>query len=247
VLSLQYAHDTLLFLDHDPSRIRSLKIVFMLFEKVSGMRINFSKSEFLTLNLGTVQIHEISHILDCPIGQFPFKYLGVPIHFENLKRDDLQPMIDILLKRVAGWRGSLLSHSSRLELIETYLASIHVYLLSFIKFSKWTIKLIESQMANCLWNNTSECHRYHLAVWQHVNMKKEFGGLGVPNLRELNLCLLGSWIKRYSIDYGKFWKMLIDAKYNTCSPNIFTCKEVGSSIFWKGVIWAAGVAKMGYR
>jgi hypothetical protein len=144
VLSLQYAHDTLLFLDHDPSRIRSLKIVFMLFEKVSGMRINFSKSEFLTLNLGTVQIHEVSHILDCPIGQFPFKYLGVPIHFENLKRDDLQPMIDKLLKRVAGWRGRLLSHSSRLELIETYLASIHVYLLSFIKFSKWTIKLIES-------------------------------------------------------------------------------------------------------
>jgi hypothetical protein len=48
--------------------------------------------------------------------------------------------------------------------------------------------------------------------------------------------------------------MLIDVKYNTYNPNIFTCKDVGSSNFWKGdynfwkgVIWAAGVAKMGYR
>jgi hypothetical protein len=96
-------------------------------------------------------------------------------------------VIDKLLKRVAGWKGRLLAYSSRLELIKTCLTSIPVYLLSFIKFPKWAIKLIESHMAHCLWNNTSECHRYHLAVWQHVNMKKEFGGLGVPNLRELNL------------------------------------------------------------
>jgi hypothetical protein len=41
--------------------------------------------------------------------------------------------------------------------------------------------------------------------------------------------------------------MLIDVKYNTCNPNIFTCKDAGSSNFWKGVIWAAGVVKMGYR
>jgi hypothetical protein len=163
--------------------------------------------------------------LNCPIGQFPHKYLGVSIHFDKLKREDLQPVIDKLVKKVVGWRGRLLAYSSRLVLIKTCLASISIYLLSFIKFSKWTIKLIESQMAHCLWNNTSECYRYHLASWQHVIMKKEFGGLGVLNLRELNLCLLGSWIKRYSIDDGKIWKLLVDAKYNTCNPNIFACRE----------------------
>jgi hypothetical protein len=31
----------------------------------------------------------ISHILNCPVGGLPFKYLGVPIHFEKLKREDL--------------------------------------------------------------------------------------------------------------------------------------------------------------
>jgi hypothetical protein len=127
------------------------------------MKINFSKSEFIPLNLESEQIHEIAHILCCPIGAPPFRYLGVLIYFEKLKRDDLQHVIDKLIKRAAGWRGKLLAYSSRLELIRSCLSSIHVYFLSFIKFSKWAIKLLESQMAHCLWNNNFECHMYHLA------------------------------------------------------------------------------------
>jgi hypothetical protein len=34
-------------------------------------------------------------------------------------------------------------------------------------------------------------------------MTKELGGLGVPNIRDLNVCLLGSWLKRYQSDSGK--------------------------------------------
>jgi hypothetical protein len=79
-------------------------------------------------------VHEVAHVLNCPLGSLPFKYLGIPIHFEKLKRDDLQPVIDKLIKRVADWRGRLLAYNSRLVLIKTCLASIPVYLLSFIKF-----------------------------------------------------------------------------------------------------------------
>jgi hypothetical protein len=86
-------------------------------------------------------------------------------------------------------------------------------------------------MGHYLWNSSNESHRYDLASWQHVNMRQEFGGFGVPNLRELNLCLLGSWIRRYSLDQDKIWKDLVDYKYNTFNPNIFTCKELGASNF----------------
>jgi hypothetical protein len=41
---------------------------------------------------------------------------------------------------------------------------------------------------------------YHLANWPSVCLKKEFGGLGIPDLRDLNLCLLCSWIKKYYND-----------------------------------------------
>jgi hypothetical protein len=49
------------------------------------------------------------------------------------------------------------------------------------------------------------------------------------------------------VDKEKIWRQLVDFKYNTSNPNLFTCRESGSSNFWKGVLWAAKVEKMGYR
>jgi hypothetical protein len=55
---------------------------------------------------------------------------------------------------------------------------------------------------------------------------KDFGGLGIPSLRDLNISLLGSWIRRYHADNGKLWKEVIDFKYNTSKPNIFIPKII---------------------
>jgi hypothetical protein len=38
----------------------------------------------------------------------------------------------------------------------------------------------------------------------------------------------------------------VDHKYDI-SPNMFCCNPRNSSPFWKGVIWAAQAAKLGYR
>jgi hypothetical protein len=86
VLALQNADDTLLFSSCDISAIRNLKCVLMLFEQVSRMRINFHKSQIIPLNLDDNLVHEISLVLNCLVGNFPLKYLGVPLHFHKLKK-----------------------------------------------------------------------------------------------------------------------------------------------------------------
>ena len=80
-------------------------------------------------------------------------------------------------------------------------------------------------------------------------MKNEFGGLGVPNLQEINLCLLGSWVKRYMEGEGKIWKMIIDSKYSSSRrSNIFVASSNPNiSRFWKGVRSTIQALKMGYR
>jgi hypothetical protein len=127
------------------------------------MKINFLKSEIVPMNMGEEVIHEISHILSCPVSSFLIKYLGIPLHFEKLKREVLQPILDKMIKGIAGWRRKLLAYSSRLILIKTCLASISVYLMSFIKLPKWANKLMESQMGHCLWNSDGDPHKFHLA------------------------------------------------------------------------------------
>jgi hypothetical protein len=58
-------------------------------------------------------------------------------------------------------------------------------------------------MANCLWNDSEGNHKYHLANWDSISMRKQYGGVGVPNLRDLNICLLSFSIKRYQGGKGK--------------------------------------------
>jgi hypothetical protein len=59
-------------------------------------------------------------------------------------------------------------------------------------------------MAHFLWDNYEGHNKYHLANWDFVNLRKENGGgLGIPNIREMNMCSLASWIKIYNMDDNK--------------------------------------------
>jgi hypothetical protein len=42
---LQYADDTILFMDHDLEKAQNMKLLLSAFEQVSGFKINFHKSE----------------------------------------------------------------------------------------------------------------------------------------------------------------------------------------------------------
>jgi hypothetical protein len=74
-------------------------------------------------------------------------------------------------------------------------------------------------------------------VWRYGNSKPP----------RLNLCLIGSWIKRYIQGEGALWRRVIDAKYNTKNLNILSCHDIQPSTFWKGVMWASRAVSVGYK
>jgi hypothetical protein len=75
-------------------------------------------------------------------------------------------------------------------------------------------------MSNFFWNDTEEKHKYHLSNWQLLTRKKDQGGLGIPDLKMLNLCLLAAWVQRYYDADSKLWRQIVDCKY-CVMPNLF--------------------------
>jgi hypothetical protein len=100
VISLQYADDTLLFLSHEGDSATYLKWVIIYFEKLSGMKINYHKSDMIPINLEEEETQVYAKIFCCKIGKFPFTYLGAPLHHERLRREDIQHVVDKIMKRI---------------------------------------------------------------------------------------------------------------------------------------------------
>jgi hypothetical protein len=128
VINLPYADDTLLFLEHNYLHALHLKWLMICFERISGIKINYHKSDLTPVNLEGEEIHDYARIFCCKVGSFPFKYLGVPLHYEKLRREDIQPVVDKVNNRILRWKGRLLSYKARLILLKTCLASIPIYI-----------------------------------------------------------------------------------------------------------------------
>ena len=70
---LQYVDDTILFLEDNLDKASNMKTILQCFEQVSGMRINYSKSELITLEMDSDRASTFADIFSCVIGKLPIK------------------------------------------------------------------------------------------------------------------------------------------------------------------------------
>lgn len=54
---LQYADDMILFIDHDLEKARNLKLILSAFEQISGLKINFHRSELFCFGEAQHEAH----------------------------------------------------------------------------------------------------------------------------------------------------------------------------------------------
>ena len=81
---LQYADDTILFMEHDIEKEKNLKLIMSAFEQLSGLKINFHKSELFCFGEAQDEANMYADLFGCGLGQFPLSYLDIPIHYRKL-------------------------------------------------------------------------------------------------------------------------------------------------------------------
>jgi hypothetical protein len=85
---LQYADDIIFLIQDCLEGAINLKFILCLFESMSGLKINFHKSEILCFGKTKEIDYLYADIFTCPIGSLPMKYLGVPM-IEKLEKGSL--------------------------------------------------------------------------------------------------------------------------------------------------------------
>jgi hypothetical protein len=124
----------------------NVKILLYLFECMSGLKINFDKSELLLTLEYSIKLEEYTGILNCQMGSWPIKYLGAPVSGGRLKIEDLEFIEEKQEKNLDGWQRGSMSLAGRKVLIDASLNSGIIYYMSMFRFCKtFILKLVKRQ------------------------------------------------------------------------------------------------------
>jgi hypothetical protein len=85
---LQYADDTILFMDKDLEKTVNMKLIMCIFEQILGFKINFHESEIFYLEKAKYTKQQYDKNFGCESGSLPFWYLAVTIHYTKLHNSE---------------------------------------------------------------------------------------------------------------------------------------------------------------
>jgi hypothetical protein len=106
---LQYADDTVVMVDCDKASIANLKFLLYCFEWMSGLKINYHKSEVVVFGVDKETETNIAKALNCTTGSLPMKYLGFPISNKKLRMEAFGGVVDKMKKKLQPWKGKHLT------------------------------------------------------------------------------------------------------------------------------------------
>ena len=211
VAILQYADDTIICLKENLENARNMKILLYLYELMSGLKINFSKSEVIILNGDEQKSLQYANLFNCQIGAFPLKYLGVPISPSRLHVKDWAMLEEKNEKKLAVWKGKSLSIAGRTTLINSSLSNSSIYHRSMYLLPKTTTDKLDKQRRTFFWQGGQK-RKYHLVRWENINKSKKHGGLGIKNIRKMNISLICKWWWKLEAEEG-LWQSIVKRKY----------------------------------
>ncbi|CAH1435589.1 unnamed protein product [Lactuca virosa] len=193
------------------------------FKKVSGLKASMEKSQIFFSCVKPNMRRIILGILPFDIGKFPFKYLGIPMCVTKLFCRDCKQLVGKIKMRILNWKSKALSFAGRLQLINYVLTTIHVSWASIFKIPIATIREVEKICRSYLWANGEIVKGKAKVKWIDICRPKDYGGLGVKNLRKWNDALLAKhvwnminnknslwvqWVKKNYIGDRNFWDIL---------------------------------------
>ncbi|KAK1693140.1 hypothetical protein QYE76_009837 [Lolium multiflorum] len=231
---LQYADDTLILIQNDEQSILNLKFLLLCFEDMSGLKINFHKSEVIVLDAHAEEQTRIANKFNCKQGAFPFIYLGLPISDRKLSLEQWLFLVRRLASKLEPWVGRLLSSGGRLVLSNSCLDNLPMFAMGLFLLQDGIHVKFDSIRSRFFWEGAGPKRKYHMVNWPSVCRPKPMGGLDLLNTKKMNVALLLKWVwKLYQPD-GSIWANLIRAKYED-ADNIFAGSGQGGSQFWKAI------------
>ena len=111
---------------------------------MSGLKINYHKSEIFALGVSKEEACKVANIFDCHLANLPMTYLGIVVGDKHVGVNASDKVIEKLTKRLDNWKNKLLSSGGRLILTNSTLSSLPIYTMGFYRFNEEVHKKMDT-------------------------------------------------------------------------------------------------------
>lgn len=188
---LMFADDCIIFCNATGEEgARVLKILGD-YEKNSGQKLNKDKTSlFFNKNTRSEMREAIKGMFGAQIIQQHEKYLGLPPLIGKGKRKAFNRIKDQVGRRIAGWKGKLLSSAGREILIKAVAQATPTYTMSCFWLPDSLCKELNSMVSGFWWGQRNKERKMVWVAWEKMCTLKAEGGMGFKDIKVLNLALL---------------------------------------------------------
>ena len=118
------------------------------------------------------------------------KYLGLPSIIGISKKLIFAEIKEKVSKKLAGWKGKLLSMGGKEVLIKAVAQAISIYTMTCFQLPKTLCEDLEKLMRSFWWGQKHQEIKMAWIGWKTTCKPKSQGGMGFRNLQAFNLALL---------------------------------------------------------
>ncbi|XP_020699278.1 uncharacterized protein LOC110111651 [Dendrobium catenatum] len=179
ITHLLYSDDALIFSHASVELAKSMKTIVEKFYKLTGQKINVSKSMLLFgKEVGYRKRKKIGRTLGFKIVK-EMKCLGVKISLERIRMAYYQEILGNAMERLNAWNRKSLSLGGKLILIESSLLSMTNFLITHSSVPKRLLHDLEKLCRSFIWNNKDGTKGMHYIAWSDICKPRCLGGLGL--------------------------------------------------------------------
>ncbi|XP_057723574.1 uncharacterized protein LOC130939490 [Arachis stenosperma] len=227
---LQFADDTILFCPPEEETLRNYQRLLRCFEMMSGLSINFEKSNLIPVNCSSEWANRMCQLLGCQEAALPVRYLGISLGANPRLVKTWKHVLDKVEEKLNLWNAKVLSKAGKLVLIKSVINSLPIYYLSLYKMPNAVARRIISLQRRFFWGKDDGRPGMAVVKWELIQAPKKLGGLRVGDAVIRNTALLFKWWWRFSKENCPLWKKIEETLEDELLTYKFT-KEI-----WKGLV-----------
>ncbi|GJU82243.1 RNA-directed DNA polymerase, eukaryota, reverse transcriptase zinc-binding domain protein [Tanacetum coccineum] len=230
-----YADDAVFVGEWSESNISMLVNVLDCFHRVSGLKINMSKSKIMGVHVDDGKVSRAANKLGCLVLKPPFLYLGSYVGGDMYRLQAWNDIVDRVRRRLSNWKLKMLSIGGRLTLVKSVLGSMPIFHMSMFKVPSGILRILESIRCHFFNGHDMSSKKVSWVQWNKVLAPKDKGGLGISSLYALNRGLMFKWVWRFLSQDSSLWSRVIKAIHGG-DGNIGVVSNNGTKSVWMNIV-----------